>query len=246
MEANEYDLMYQVESDLWWYRALRQLVGKYLAKYVPIQGRVADAGCGTGINSLVWQQAGYKVTAFDLSPQAVKYSLQRGVKSVKTGSVTQMPVTAKSADAICILDVLIMLTPEEVSQAIAETRRVLKPGGVAIIQVAAFEWLRSSHDVVCHVRKRYTRQELEAFFDPRDWKIIKSSYRICLLFPLVAGVKLLKKWLDRGKPAVSGDLEVPPSVLNQILYVVQWIENQLSFNISWPWGSSVFLVVQKR
>jgi SAM-dependent methyltransferase len=45
-------------------------------------GRVLDVGAGTGLHSLVLQQKGLRVTAIDVSAQAVAVMTRRGVKDV--------------------------------------------------------------------------------------------------------------------------------------------------------------------
>lgn len=45
-------------------------------------GHVLDMGAGTGLHSLVLQEKGLRVTAVDISPQAVHIMAQRGVRDV--------------------------------------------------------------------------------------------------------------------------------------------------------------------
>lgn len=54
MNDREYDVMADVERDHWWYRGLRDLIGRVLVKegFAQRSGlRVLDAGCGTGRTS---------------------------------------------------------------------------------------------------------------------------------------------------------------------------------------------------
>jgi SAM-dependent methyltransferase len=53
------------------------------------RGRVLDVGAGTGLHSLVLQQKGFRVTAIDLSPQAVEVMAHRGVLDVQCASLVE-------------------------------------------------------------------------------------------------------------------------------------------------------------
>jgi SAM-dependent methyltransferase len=46
------------------------------------RGHVLDVGAGTGLHSLVLQQKGFRVTAIDISPEAVEIMAHRGVQDV--------------------------------------------------------------------------------------------------------------------------------------------------------------------
>jgi SAM-dependent methyltransferase len=50
-------------------------------------GQVLDIGAGAGIHSLVLQSRGLRVTAIDLSPQAVEIMVRRGVVDVQCGDI---------------------------------------------------------------------------------------------------------------------------------------------------------------
>lgn len=46
-------------------------------KYIPVGGRILDAGCGSGRDALAFSQAGYAVSAFDAIPEMVEEARQR-------------------------------------------------------------------------------------------------------------------------------------------------------------------------
>src|SRR5260370_17741210 len=51
VERGEYERMHAVEDRMWWYRGLRTLAARELARALgrsTAQGPVLDAGCGTG------------------------------------------------------------------------------------------------------------------------------------------------------------------------------------------------------
>lgn len=59
-------------------------------------------------------------------------------------------------DIVICFDVIGILDDESRKQAINELLRVLKSNGILILQLATYEWLRSQHDQLCNIKKRFT------------------------------------------------------------------------------------------
>ena len=75
----------------------------------------------------------------------------------------------------------------------AEFFRVLRPGGVAMIRVPAYQWLLSSHDHLFDTKHRYTVPELRAKMSLVGFEVIKATYANTLLFPVALTRRLLRK-----------------------------------------------------
>ena len=108
-----------------------------LRQYMPT-GALLDVGCGTGHTLLAAARCGYRVIGIDLSTQMVERSAallkQNGFadrSTFKTGDVEHMPIETASVDAVLALG-LIEYLPDD-TQFISEIRRVLRPGGIAVI-----------------------------------------------------------------------------------------------------------------
>ena len=71
------------------------------------------------------------------------------------------------------------------ARALRECRRCLRPGGVVVVNVPAYEWLRGAHDVPIHSARRYTRRELVAETEGAGLATVKATYWNTLLFPLM-------------------------------------------------------------
>lgn len=243
MEQQEYHKMYRVEEILWWYRGLRDMLAYYLHR-APRGAKILDAGCGTGMNMRYAQSLGYMIYGIDSSSKAVFYAKKRGLLRVKKGTVTTLPFPKSTFDVVLSMDVIGLLPDEYVAQMLAESYRVLKKGGMLILHTAAFEFLRSGHDVVSHVKRRYTKRDLINLFDVHQWKIEKVSYRMCFLFLPLAMVKLMKRLLQHGNE--TGDLYMPSQLLNALLYEIQKVENVLLKHLSFPFGTSLLVIVKKK
>jgi SAM-dependent methyltransferase len=96
-----------------------------------------EIGCGMGYDSLEFLKRGVRVTATDLTPNAVKMTLQHfaienvKAEAVRTANALDLPCEDNTFDAVWANGVL--HATGDTRRAIQEARRVLKPGGRAII-----------------------------------------------------------------------------------------------------------------
>ena len=103
-----------------------------------LQGKhLLEIGCGMGYDSLEYLKRGVRVTATDLTDNAVKltrrhYELE-GVQAeeIRTANALDLPFEEDTFDAVWSNGVL--HATGDTARAISEARRVLKPGGRAII-----------------------------------------------------------------------------------------------------------------
>ena len=117
---------------------------------------------------------------------------------------------------------------------------MLRPGGLLLVTDSAFKWLRSAHDEAVHGARRYTRGELVAHARAAGFTPVLASYAYCLVFPVVAAVRLAR----RGS-AGGSDVYPLPRPLNSALLGVQAVERALLRVGPLPFGSSVVLVARK-
>ena len=183
-----YDLMYASEPTYWWYVARRQIVMTQVERF--LQARpdpsarpcILDYGCGTGLNLLHLSTMG-DAYGLDMSERAVTFCVQRGLTQVAhlPGSLSHSKPFGQSFDLITMLDTL-----EHVDDDVLLLQQVstwLKPEGVLLVTVPAYEFLWSGEDYVSEHRRRYTRRRLSRVFRQAGYEIIKLSYFNTLLFP---------------------------------------------------------------
>lgn len=230
----------RIEREHFWFTARRRLVLQLLTTYAPgKQEPILDVGCGTGFFLRVLANQGYHMVGLDQRPEgldAIRTQLPGAL--LMQGDATDLPFAAGDFGAVLLLDVL---EHTEDQRALAEAARVLKPGGVAIIAVPAVPGLWSYRDQAAGHRRRYTRQSLTHLMAGAQLTIRDVRYYQCLLFPLVAGARLL----GRRSPGLRDLEDRPLPALNALLTRINDMEVRVGDRIRWPWGSSIIAVGQK-
>lgn len=244
MNPDEYARMHQFEDWYWWFVARRQAALRFARDFRPAGQslRVLDAGCGTGgLMARLAQEPGAEVYGLDLSRDALAFTRGRGQPRLVQGDVTALPFADDSFDLVTALDVVEHVEQDE--QALAEIRRVLRPGGVLLMSVPAYPFLWSSHDAALHHRRRYTASGLLRRLRAAELTAAKLTYLLTFLFPLIALVRLADRFRRRRPPRTH--LVPLPALINRLLIALQEVELSLARRLSLPFGVSLFCVAQK-
>lgn len=231
-----HEILDRAERDHWWFVALRELVVDAVTARMPKGSRILDVGCSTGhvIGAVPGE---YERTGADISAGAIE--LARAVRPeirFVQAPVEDLPFEDRSFDCVLALDVLSARGVDDDHVALHEIRRVLRPGGVLVAQVAAYERLRSGYDDAAGTARRYTAPSLRDLLQRDGFRIEQLTYRVTALFPLAAARRLLTR--DGG----AEDLSVPSPRLNRLLTGVMRRENRLVRRRRLPFGLSVFAV----
>ncbi len=258
MEAQEYARMFALEERNWWYRALRRQIFRALQTLPsPPNGsrgalRCLDAGCGTGmlLSALRIHFEGFGI---DYSGLALSLATKRGLRHLAQASVEAIPLADRSLDLIISADVLYHRGVSDDVAALREMARCLKPGGIVILNLPAFAWLRSEHDRAIHTARRYTRRDLEAKLRRAGFVPVRMRYWNWLLFPPLAAVRLLRRVAGAAARARRGaevadaprsDLTRLPGWINATLDGLLAVEAHLS-GLPVPAGLSLLAVARK-
>ncbi len=149
---------------------------------------------------------------------------------------------------VTCLDVLTHIQTEGArTRALREFHRVLQPGGSLFVRVAAFEWLRSSHDEALLTHHRYSRQELRAAVVAAGFEPLRVTFANFLLFPVAAAWRILKK---AGLAPSGSDVDRRSrgvgwmnSLLRSLLEFEGWILRVSGASL--PFGLSIIVVARK-
>jgi SAM-dependent methyltransferase len=238
------------EARHFWFRGFRFFVGPLLQQAVSHRignsgWRVLDCGCGTGANLTLLNQAG-RAYGFDLSATGLRLGRQAGRTLLARASVAAAPFPSEAFDVVSSFDVLYSLDDRTEQAAIAEMFRVLKPGGFAIVNVAAMESLRGDHSVLSHEIRRYSRRGLRDRLVAAGFRIERITYTNFTLFvPMWIARTLQRRRGLRAEASAQQEISVPPEPLNAALTALLWLESLYLRLFNAPAGSSLLCLARK-
>ncbi len=249
MDKALYEEMYQLEQRHWWFAAKRRIVLSLLESYLPRSQsedlpRVADIGCGCGMMLRDLLDNGYDAFGIDASEVAREFCRQRGVEVVAGELPGGMDVAPASMDAVLMLDVLEHIDDD--AAAFGEAANLVRPGGIVICTVPAYQWLWTPRDEFHHHKRRYNRGQLRTVLcAAENVGVEQLSYMNSLLFPLACVSRMAEKLIRRKDNAT--DLTVPALGLNRALQAIfQSERRRLSRGRGFPFGLSLVGVVRKQ
>jgi ubiquinone/menaquinone biosynthesis C-methylase UbiE len=241
MHIDEYRKLAETEDRMWYFHALNRRMLLPLRSWKNKQARVLDAGCGTGglIRALQKDSPTWTITGLDFSPVACAYARETTQAEIVEGSITNLPFATNSFDIVTCADVISQV--EDGSLAVKEFARVLRPNGVLVINVAAYQWMWSYHDDTCETQHRYRKSELERIVKHCGLVPLQASYANLFVFPLIIA---RRKIFPPKQP--TSDVQTYPTIIDSLFRNFSRVEHAwLKSGASFPTGCSVFISARK-
>jgi SAM-dependent methyltransferase len=239
MEEDFYPAYYELEGRHWWFLGRRKLFLRLLDQQLPQRdrpARILDFGCGTGAFLEHLERFG-TVSAVDADRSAVAFCHARGRSEVQLAPIGEpLPFADDAFDVVTTLDVIEHIDDDVA--ALAELRRVLRPGGRLLVAVPAYMFLWGKQDEVSHHRRRYTAGTLGRALAEAGFRVDRTSYFNTFLFGPIALVRLGRR-LIRAQGSAQSDFELGPSRLNGVLGAVFGAEAAVVARRRLPFGVSV-------
>lgn len=250
MKPEEFITLERAEETHWWYLGLRDFLEKMIQRHLPSPlQRVLDAGCGTGANLRLMKRLfnpGY-LGGFDVSEASLASSSRKVPGAdLYASSIVEPHLQSKDLDLVISMDVVYMVGLQEAMAGLKTLVSALRPGGLFILHLPAYNWLKSAHDVAVGTKERYTSNDMRVLAQELGMETLWRGYRVCLWFPMVLLARLPSMIVPAQVSSARSDLDPPPSWVNSLLAQGLFTENSLiAHGLVPPWGSSVALVMRK-
>ncbi len=127
-----FERLQEVERRHWWCRSVRRFALEQLKGVLSERPVILDVGCGAGGFLAHMRRARPAARCFgaDFSGEALALARAGLARRLVQASAAVLPLAGDSADAVVLHDVLQHLPSGDDARALAEARRVLKPGGL--------------------------------------------------------------------------------------------------------------------
>ncbi len=250
MEANAYRQFLELEDSHWWFRGRRTVYFGLLRHH--LQGlrpaRVLDLGCGYGGFLEGLAQIGATVHQSDISVESLAHCAERGFPRGVVSSGYALPYADGVFDLVCLFDAIEHIPDDE--RVMREVARVLRPGGLVLVTVPAYQFLYANNDRVAQHQRRYTRGRLAGVFAQAGLSVERNTHSNVFLFPLilptVLAIKAVETLFPRKLDPEHTNLSWPiPRFVHDALHAVFAAELPFTRRFDWPAGHSIAALARK-
>lgn len=219
-----------MHPDHWWYVAREWMMEPVFAGAVPADAVALEIGSADG-PSTAWlrARAGHRI-ATDIDPSGLR-------PGDVCADAVALPFRAGSFDVVAAFDVIEHV--ERPGDALREIRRVLRPDGVLLLSVPAYEWAWTHLDDRAGHHRRYTRDRLRSELEDAGFECQRITHAFMGTFPLFA--------VDRGRSRLTGasaagtaDGDPAGWVRRLLLRLGRLDARLLARGVQLPFGSSIF------
>lgn len=230
-----------VEEDRlhWYFRARLAVIRSVLRSVLPARPvRLLEIGCGTGNMLSALSEFGEAV-GLEANDTLLAVAQAAGLDARKGALPDDLGGTQGWAEIVLLLDVLEHLDDDVAG--LRRARETLGEGGLLLVTVPAFGWLWSGHDIALGHRRRYTSAGLRRVVEAAGYRVERVSYFNTLLFPVIASLRLWKRWCGDDRH----DLRRPGPAANAWLERLFALERHVVPTVALPFGVSLLLLARR-
>lgn len=223
MDLKEKNNFNSIEEEIrhWWIKTRFNYINQTIDYYNSTDLTIVEYGCGTCNNIF------YLLRRSKYAP-IIKAVI--GIDSHFTDKIEQewdkeskcifdytLPKAYK-VDIVLAMDVLEHVQDDY--STLIELKNILKPNGLLLITVPAFQHLWSSHDIALGHYRRYKKYELSLLLESTGFETVKLHYVFSYIYPIVLFVR---KFL-RNSFKKNTDLKQNNNIINMILSILGKLE----------------------
>jgi SAM-dependent methyltransferase len=237
-------LLYAGDQSYGWSEGMRAVTHALLAEVALPAGPVLEVGCGGGqlLGELRQTYPQRMIIGTDLHPLALAHAHSHlpSHADLAQAALPNLPWEANHFALVLALDVFDQ-QGVELGTALAESYRLLSPGGVLLMRVSAHPSLYGAHDLAFHTGRRYTRPQVHNALLQARFVVQRLTYANVTLALPVAALRLMQRW---------GIMPWQPATYQQGHFhqVAAWLLRQEAnwlYHADLAWGLSLCAVARK-
>lgn len=238
-------LTYIAETKSWLHRGRKELICNILSRVSSPEKstEILEVGAGAGQNIDALSGFGV-VDALEINPEGI--SMLYNLPYIR--KIIDKPIPSllnDKYDIICAFDVIEHL--EDDQKSVKWIFDSLKPNGIFIASVPAYQWLFSSHDIVLNHYRRYNSKSFRSLLPPNA-TVLFDGYFNTTLFPIAVLTRYISDLKNRFvSQKISEKQKVPQNVFfNKLFYRILKCEAScVAWKIRIPFGLTYYLSAQK-
>ncbi|GAB3824123.1 class I SAM-dependent methyltransferase [Kribbella italica] len=236
-----FEKLFALEANSFWYRARSDLINWALDKYFPGAGSFLELGCGNGyvLDRVRQLHPDWRLAGTELFEEGLVNARVR----MPDVELSQMDATRNPYDAefdvAGAFDVIEHI--EDAPLVLKGMFQTVRPGGGILVTVPQHQWLWSAADVAAHHVKRYSRRMLIDELQTAGFEPVKVTSFVSLLLPAMMAARLRSK----ENADVEGELGMA-APLNRACYTAMRLESVLiRAGLPLPAGGSLLAVARR-
>ena len=225
--------------------ALRQ-VNKFLRISKPI---VLEVGCSSGF--MLKRLKDNNIDGITTGADIVKEPLEKLATLMPNVpllrfDLTRCPMADNSVDAVVALNVLEHIKDD--ATAIKHLHRILKPGGIAVLEVPAGPELYGDYDRLLMHYRRYSMKQFRNLLERAGFSIESASHLGCFIYPGFWLVKQLTKLKSSTNQINTRAVEsnITQTRTNHFLKLITDLELYLGKWLRYPFGIRCVITCSKQ
>ena len=222
-EAKNFDGI-EEEVNHWWIRTRFNYINEIIEYYNSKNVTIIEYGCGT-CNNIYYllKRSPYFPTIksiIGIDPNLTNLEIPEWASDANCSLENSLSSTYH-ADIVLAMDVLEHIKDDY--SALKKWKNTLKPNGLLLISVPAFQHLWSSHDIFLGHYKRYNKKDLNDLAKSVGLQTVKIHYVFSYIYPIVF---FLRKCLPINFNRNS-DLKKSNQLINNILFLLGYLEHKI-------------------